>query len=62
MGIIRNGTMKYGEKRLRVKVFGREENGKFVPYETWINETDLVNVGILKVSGDYECVEEVDSE
>ncbi len=48
MGIIRTGSVKIDDKEIRLKVFGREEKGKFVPYETYLNEMDLINVGLWK--------------
>lgn len=48
MGIIRNGTMKLKGKKVRVIVFGYEnKDKKFIAEESWINETDLVNIGII---------------
>ena len=53
MRLIKNVTIKIGEKKVRIKVFGYEKDGKFVASETWINETDLVNIGILQESSDW---------
>jgi len=59
MGIIKDGTVKIGGKIVRVKVFGYESEGKFVATQTYINNTDLVNIGILSEElnwNDDNCV------
>ncbi len=53
MGIIKDGTVKIGGRRVRVKVFGYKEDGKFVAAQTYMNNTDLVNIGILSEEIDW---------
>ncbi len=49
MGIIMNATMKLRGKKVRVKLFGYEnKNGKFITEESYVNETDLVNIGYFQ--------------
>lgn len=50
MGIIRNASMKFGDKIVRVKLFGYEKDSKFIVQESYISETDLVNIGIIEGS------------
>ena len=48
MAIIKNGISKIKGKDIRVKVFGYEDtDDNFVIEDTWINATDLINIGVL---------------
>lgn len=48
MGIIKEGVMSLGDKKLRVKIFGYEgENNKFIETDVWVSKMDLDNIGIL---------------
>lgn len=45
MGVIKNGIMTVGNKKLRVQVYGYERDGEFVETDVWVNKIDLENVG-----------------
>jgi len=62
MGIIKGGTMELGGKIVRVKLFGYEEAGKFIVKESYVNETDLVNIGLIKSKLNWDDVISEDSE
>lgn len=56
MGIIRSGTVNIGGKKVRCKIFGHESEGKFVATDTWLNNTDLVNIDILSEEINWDDV------
>ena len=48
MGVIRSGTLIIEGKEVRIKVFGIEdESGTFIPHETFVSKTDLINIGVF---------------
>ena len=63
MGIIRNATMRLRGKTVRVKLFGYEnKSGKFITTDSYVNETDLVNIGFFPEGPGWNDVKEVNDD